>query len=393
MVGAAPVNAETRPDAMNPETKPSLLLQIEGQSWPLRDGDVVGRLGTVGGGVLKRYDVLSREHLKVVQRGGSWQVMMMPKASNETLLNGVPLTPGVLEPLPPGSEVVVDSLRMRFRQEGAAPVPTMVVPAATDEYPAGLVVLDESLAVQSCNEFGVRLFDPKLEVGSNFAEGIEAASRPALRQALSHLQEHRASEEMVFRLAAHGRSLGMVFQRVGHQFHGVLRDQTRDASRKQTAQEDQARISGRLKVLETILLSRSFRAGDLMECLPRLAHHAATLLSNATCSLWIEQPEGKYRCSARAGGGAVPTVGMVGEAKAFQAVDDFMESDPSEVLRDQELVEPEGGEVLIQPCEGAAAVFQKQGEDEWTDEQCAVIELLAVLFQQVVTNSKRPRAT
>src|SRR5262249_117833 len=99
----------------------------------------------------------------------------------------------------------------------------------------------------------------------------------------------------------------------------------------------------------------------------------------------------QYRCGARAGGGAAPTVGMMGDAKIFQSVDDLMQSDPAEILRDEGLVEPEGGEIIIQPCEGAAAGVQKQGEDEWTPEQCAVIELLAVLFQQVVTNSKRAR--
>src|SRR5262245_42086453 len=112
-----------------------LTLEIEGQSWALKDGDVIGRLGTVGGAALRLYDVLSRQHLKVENKGGRWQITLLPKAGNETVCNGERMTTGVAVPISESCAIRVVQLVLRIHLEEAGQ--TMAL-----EHPAALLTLD-----------------------------------------------------------------------------------------------------------------------------------------------------------------------------------------------------------------------------------------------------------
>src|SRR6187397_529705 len=102
-------------------TDPRLTLEIEGNAWPLKDGDVIGRLGTVGGEALRNYDVLSRQHLRVEHKSGWWQITLLPKAGNETLCNGAAMAPGEAVPITDSCEIQVVTLTLSLRMH-AEPV-------------------------------------------------------------------------------------------------------------------------------------------------------------------------------------------------------------------------------------------------------------------------------
>lgn len=82
-------------------------ITVEGQTFVCRDGDVLGRRGTLGVERLGRVSVISRRHLQVHRAPtGQWRLSVLAEARNATLLDGVVLARGEDHPIHPGEHRV-----------------------------------------------------------------------------------------------------------------------------------------------------------------------------------------------------------------------------------------------------------------------------------------------
>ncbi len=73
-----------------------LFLLLQGKEYPLKDGDVIGRQGTVAQSVLATYPTVSRRHLEVVQEKGAWFLRPLEGVPNTTQLDGKEMPRGEL---------------------------------------------------------------------------------------------------------------------------------------------------------------------------------------------------------------------------------------------------------------------------------------------------------
>ncbi len=102
-----------------------LELVAEGQAFACRDGDVLGRRGTVGVERLGRVSVISRRHLQVHREpDGQWRLSVLAEARNATLLNGRVLARGEDHPIHPGEHrVEIEGFIFTLRVEPEAAEP------------------------------------------------------------------------------------------------------------------------------------------------------------------------------------------------------------------------------------------------------------------------------
>lgn len=100
-----------------------LEITVEGQTFVCRDGDVLGRRGTVGVERLGHVSVISRRHLQVHRElTGQWRLHVLAEARNATFLDGVVLPRGEGHPLSPGDHrVEVEGFVFTLRAEPEAP--------------------------------------------------------------------------------------------------------------------------------------------------------------------------------------------------------------------------------------------------------------------------------
>jgi hypothetical protein len=70
----------------------TLSLIVGAAEYECREGDVLGREGTVARQVFSEVKTVSRRHVSVSKRDGQWRVAIMPGVVNKTLLDGRELT-------------------------------------------------------------------------------------------------------------------------------------------------------------------------------------------------------------------------------------------------------------------------------------------------------------
>lgn len=78
---------------------PGLLLSVGAQGFECRDGDIIGREGTVGCQVFSGIGTVSRRHVSFTQRDGQWFVTALAGVQNITQLDGRELPRGAPQPL------------------------------------------------------------------------------------------------------------------------------------------------------------------------------------------------------------------------------------------------------------------------------------------------------
>lgn len=78
---------------------PGLLLSVGAQNFECRDGDIIGREGTVGCQVFSGIGTVSRRHVSFTQRDGLWFVTALSGVQNITQLDGRELPRGAPQPL------------------------------------------------------------------------------------------------------------------------------------------------------------------------------------------------------------------------------------------------------------------------------------------------------
>lgn len=367
-----------------------LTVEIEGRIWPLKPGDVIGRLGTVGGDTLARHDALSRRHLQISQDADRWCLTLMPGARNITTLDGKPLVAGAAVPLERVSDVVVDTLRLRFRIKRHESIP-----AAPDEYPGALVSLDELLRVRFTNGSARALLGAPLEPGADFAIGFDVDSGIRLRHALMSLRENEETDEMELGSASAPRSFGARFRRNGDSFQGVIRDITEERARRESVHAIESRLVARADALTALLASQAFREGDLPAALPLLMEHAAALLPDAPASVWIDA-RGEWRCLAASASGSQ----LVGESASLDpdpVLDGALDSGTVETLKRAGIASGGATDVfgtclpLPDPRIGSKAllIFERSGVPGWPPPQRRFASQVATLLQQVFANAHR----
>jgi hypothetical protein len=78
-----------------PPAGPRCLLVIEGQEFECREGDVLGREGSVALELLAVIKEVSRRHVELIRQDGKWGVKVLPNVPNITELDGQRMQPGV----------------------------------------------------------------------------------------------------------------------------------------------------------------------------------------------------------------------------------------------------------------------------------------------------------
>ncbi len=98
---APPAPAATRtatPVAASP-VAPALHLTVGAQRFACRDGDIIGREGTVGCQIFAGLGTVSRRHVALAQRDGQWFLTALAGVQNTTQLDGRELPRGTPQPL------------------------------------------------------------------------------------------------------------------------------------------------------------------------------------------------------------------------------------------------------------------------------------------------------
>ncbi|HXU79617.1 MAG TPA: hypothetical protein VN794_23755 [Methylomirabilota bacterium] len=76
-----------------------LLLIIGKESFECKDGDTLGREGTVAKAFFSAIGTVSRKHVGLALREGAWFVIVSPTVQNITQLDGREIPRGVAQPL------------------------------------------------------------------------------------------------------------------------------------------------------------------------------------------------------------------------------------------------------------------------------------------------------
>lgn len=99
--GGTPVAAPAAPPTMAAAAPagPRLDLSVGAQTFECRDGDCIGREGTVGCQVFAGIGTVSRRHVSLTCRDGQWFATALAGVQNITQLDGRELPRGVPQPL------------------------------------------------------------------------------------------------------------------------------------------------------------------------------------------------------------------------------------------------------------------------------------------------------
>lgn len=93
-----PAQAQSAAASASPAL-PALVLSVGAQNFECRDGDIIGREGTVGCQVFSGIGTVSRRHVSFTRRDGQWFVTALAGVQNITQLDGRELPRGALQPL------------------------------------------------------------------------------------------------------------------------------------------------------------------------------------------------------------------------------------------------------------------------------------------------------
>lgn len=97
--GGAPAAEPPPAQRAEPPALPALVLSAGAQSFACRDGDIIGREGTVGCQVFSGIGTVSRRHVSLTRCGDRWFVTALAGVQNITQLDGRELPRGVPQPL------------------------------------------------------------------------------------------------------------------------------------------------------------------------------------------------------------------------------------------------------------------------------------------------------
>lgn len=363
-----------------------LMLEAGGRSWPVQHGDVIGRLGTVGGEALRHFDVLSRQHLRVEQVGGDWHVTLLPNVGNETLCNGVAMIAGQPVPVREACEIQVVTLTLRLFPEAAAP---------GAEHPSALVTLDESLHVCWHNAAASTLLRGALSQGMDFLQLLETGAALRLRHTLLALREggeltgaeaalhHDGSTWIALRAT---RSRGEVLL--------ALREVTHEKQQREAVRLAAARLDAKIGALTTLLTAKPFVDGDLAAALPLLVQDAAELLDDTGVSAWLPEAGAQgFICRALAGA-TCPTIGSTVTSPKPPAKGEVSPASLA-TLHSAGLLDASTASAWIEPLDDhGLLVFQRRDAARgWSEPETRLIALTAALGCQLFANAQRRAAT
>ncbi|MDB6135065.1 MAG: response regulator receiver modulated serine phosphatase [Verrucomicrobiales bacterium] len=313
--------------SVNPSDE--LFLHVNGQRWPCRAGDILGRQGTVAIEVLRPVDVLSRRHLSIQSIDGVWCLVALPESRNDTWIDGVPMRRGQPYPLTPMQLLQVDSFQFHL---GAGELPgagagrpavigfqpgggTLLYPSTASLYPTLTVKGDDD--TRDALPLGNGLDSlPGAAVETDVRLNIHAANR----QALALLGSDAAGRDLDewtperTRLRSHLLTLdqGVTCQSIDVRFHVPAGSRMieisatrleagfmvflRDVSAEHQVEAGQQSLFQRLfrqsGALSELSLSRAFQEGDVPKSLTLLAHRAAEGLECRRVSAWLKSGSG-----------------------------------------------------------------------------------------------------
>ncbi|MES2707967.1 MAG: SpoIIE family protein phosphatase [Verrucomicrobiota bacterium] len=297
---------------MNPSDE--LFLHVNGQRWPCRAGDILGRQGTVAPEILRPVDVLSRRHLSIESVEGVWCLVALPESRNDTWLEGVPMRRGQPYPLMPMQALQVDSFLFHLGAsdppeiqrgkmaawEPAVPLyPTVVTDEGTrhapppesgsglDSLPGAAVETDVRLNILAANRQALALLGGDAP-GRDLDEWT--AERTRLRSHLLSLNEGETcpETEALFLLPSGSRVIEVRATRSCANFLILLRDVS-DEHREEAGQESLfRRLCRQSEALSDLSLSPAFHEGDVPKSLTLLAHRAAEGLDCRRVSAWLK---------------------------------------------------------------------------------------------------------
>jgi sigma-B regulation protein RsbU (phosphoserine phosphatase) len=297
--------------AVNPPQ--DFFLHIDGQRWPCRAGDVIGRAGTLALDYLQPVPVLSRRHLMIEHRGGTWYAVALPEARNETYLAGLPMLRGIPYPLNGLQYLQVDSFHFQLGPDSAdGPVPAWTAPAfapaasgptpsLTDEtlpasrgisissLPVALVETDLRLNLLTASPSALSLLGEHA-LGKDLDEFAPDCTR--LRNALLRLNDGEASGplEVMLQGPRGPLSVELTASRCGESLLVHLRDLTLQQKTGQELQQLSGRFASQTALLAELSLSKAFQEGDVAKSLTLLAHRATAALDCRRVSAWL-RPE------------------------------------------------------------------------------------------------------
>jgi serine phosphatase RsbU (regulator of sigma subunit) len=377
----------------NLNSEAQLTLEIEDQSWPLKDGDVIGRLGTVGGESLRKYDVLSRQHLRVEYKTGRWQMTLLPKAGNETICNGMPMTTATPVVVTESCVVQVAALTLRLVL-GATPLPDQA------EHPAALLTLDKQLQVVWRNRAAIQLLGNDLAPGTEFLRLLETGATLTLRYALMGLRDGAELNEC--EVASHTADgipwLALRASRHGGELFLALRDVTLERQQRAAVEQAAERLDTRLGALATLLTAGSFVEGDLAAALPLLVADAAELLDDTHVSAWLPSP-----AASRTGGASLTLVcratagaashGSAGKEVVLGNMQARGEASPTVLatLRVAGMLEETTASAWLEPMDDhGLLVFQRNDPARpWQEPETRLMALAVALGRQLFANAQR----
>ncbi len=377
----------------DPTSGTRLVLHVEGRSWPLNDGEIIGRLGTVGGEALRGHDVLSRQHLRVDLTPAGWQVTLIPTAGNETLCNGIPMRSGQPVSVTDACEIRVVTLTLR-----------LVAHAERDAgHPAALLTLDEDLRLEWRNEAAGRLLRHELPVGTCFLDLLETGATLRLRHALMALREGAELDECEIAINTQDGSpwIAVCARRSGGKLLLALRDITLQRQHRASVRQAAGRLDAKVGALTAILTARPFVEGDLAAALPLLTEDAAALLENTTVTAWLPLPAAPGRaedsaqtlcCRAAAGAATTP----VGKKAVLSRNPDRGEVPPAMLaaLQTVGILDVATASAWLEPIDDhGLLVFQRpDAARPWLEPEARLIGLAVALGKQLFANMQRSEA-
>ena len=95
----APAAALAATPAAASPSAPTLHLTVGARQFECRDGDIIGREGTVGCQIFAGLGTVSRRHVALAQRDGQWFLTALANVQNTTQLDGRELPRGLPQPL------------------------------------------------------------------------------------------------------------------------------------------------------------------------------------------------------------------------------------------------------------------------------------------------------
>lgn len=99
--GGTPAEKTPEQPAASPTSPalPALVLSVGAQNFDCRDGDIIGREGTVGCQIFSGIGTVSRRHVSLTRRDGQWFLTALAGVQNITQLDGRELPRGAPQPL------------------------------------------------------------------------------------------------------------------------------------------------------------------------------------------------------------------------------------------------------------------------------------------------------